>query len=256
MLSLVKNEVPSPPPTPRTPALHGGTGLDNIGGLHSSQSPPHQMTAAAESSPPTTDRPESPEIDVDSPDDSSGGDGGGVQLPPPLSPRDIKEEEDDEDDEEEEDRKPNLGLPANLLAPLALHLHNAQQRPPVVGGGLMSHHQHPAFPPLFQPFLPMPPLLRHPRSVPFSIDAILRPDFGNNRLSPPVSLSPPSTRLSPPPPKPVSKTPAVSPPRLRESSRLEAEPGGAGGGGGKKDGKPTADGDCPPGFLMGKIKRY
>ena len=180
MLSLVKNE------SPRTPSLHGED--------ERSDSP---------------DRPDSPEIDVDSPQDDDS-----PLQEPPISPRDIKEED------EEEDEKHVLPLAPHILSPLALHL---QHRPSPLPGNF----------PLFQPFLPMPPLLR--RSVPFStnvspfsIDAILRPDFGN-RLSPPMSLSPPASRRSPP---------AVSPPTSR-SPRLEGAKAG--------DGTPTSDADCPPG---------
>ena len=152
------------------------------------------------------ERPESPEIDVDSPED--------LDSPhPQLSPKDIKEEEEEED---EEDEKPNMFLPApSLFAPLALHL----QRPSLSL-------------PIFQPFLPLAPALLR-RNLPFSIDAILRPEFGQ-RLSPPTSVSPPTTSLGVSPGR--SPPSPASPPISRSRSPGEVT-----------SNKPTQDADCPPG---------
>ena len=81
---------------------------------------------------------------------------------------------------------------------------------------------------LFQPFLPAAPLLTRP--LPFSIDTILRPEFGR-RLFPHLA-SPPHPGLVKEEPRshsPVDLSSKPSPPGL----------GGKGGG------------DCPPGMVRG-----
>lgn len=169
---------------------------------------------------------ESPEIDVDSPCDEVAS---SPSISNPKSP--------DEINSSKSSSPPVPISQPSLLHPLSFHF---GQRPP-----LPTHF------PLFQPFLPslpMAPILR--RSVPFSIDAILRPEFGQ-RLSPPTTVSPPI--LSPnsmesvavkneprSPSPPTSESPVdLSGPKTPQSSKSDNIEGC------------TTDADCPPGMVRG-----
>ena len=79
---------------------------------------------------------------------------------------------------------------------------------------------------LFQPFLPAAPLLTRP--LPFSIDTILRPEFGR-RLFHNIS-----SHLSPPPPLVKEE------PRSHSPVDLSSKPP-----------PPSKGGDCPPGMVRG-----
>jgi len=162
---------------------------------------------------------ESPEIDVDSPCDEIPS---SPSISNPISPSSPSP-------------SPMVSISQpSLLPPLSFSL---GQRPP-----LPTHF------PLFQPFLPslpIPQILR--RSLPFSIDAILRPDFGP-RLSPPLPCSPPSSspdslavKKEPSSPSPPSSESPVDlsepkPPKSSKSDEIEGC---------------TTDADCPPGMVRG-----
>lgn len=83
---------------------------------------------------------------------------------------------------------------------------------------------------LFQPFLPAAPLLHRP--LPFSIDTILRPEFGR-RLFPNLK-----SHISPPPPLIKEEPRSHSPVDLSSKSGLSSH--------GLK-----SDRDCPPGMVRG-----